>query len=212
MFINVEFFHAICNKRATFFKQFVYDMLQLIFLPWTCATYHIHFLSGQILNITTDGKRPYVKANVNGYGINFLYDTGVSRTCMTMNTFRNAFPNRTPQKLRTNSISDELYDAGGKSLGCIGIFEMEFKVLGRKIKHPVRVLQHVTEDIIGIDFINMHHLWYDPVDREVFFNRTKNIATLSLMSETHLPALKKVILKVRYNGELQKGMAIIATI
>jgi hypothetical protein len=131
---------------------------------------------------------------------------------MTMNTFRNAFPNGTPRKLRTNSISDELYDAGGKSLGCIGVFEMDFEVFGRKIKHPVRVLQHVTEDIIGIDFINMHHLWYDPVHREVFFNKTKNTATLSIMSETHLPCLSKVILKVRYNGDIQKGRANIATI
>jgi len=110
---------------------------------------------------------------VNGYGRNFLYDTGASRTCMTMNTFRNAFPNGTPRKLRTNAISDELYDAGGKSLGCIGVFEMDFEVFGRKIKHPVRVLQHVTEDIIGIDFINMHHLWYDPVHREVFLTRLR---------------------------------------
>ncbi len=46
---------------------------------------------------------------------------------------------------RTNSISDELYDAGGKSLGCIGVFEMDFEVFGRKIKHPVRVLQHLFD-------------------------------------------------------------------
>jgi len=50
-------------------------------------------------------------------------------------------------------------------------------------------LQHVTEDIIGIDFINTHHLWYDPVDREVFSNKAKNMDMLSLMLETHLPAL-----------------------
>jgi len=61
---------------------------------------------------------------------------------------------------------------------------MDFEVLGRKIEHPVRVLQHVTEDIIGIDFLNAHHLWYDPVYREVFFNKTKERATLSMMSET----------------------------
>jgi len=66
---------------------------------------------------------------------------------------------------------------------------MEFEVLGRRFKHPVRVLQHVTEDIIGIDFINTHHLWYDPVDREVFSNKAKNMDMLSLMLETHLPAL-----------------------
>jgi len=35
------------------------------------------------------------------------------------------------------------------------------------------VLHHVTEDIIGIDFINTHHLWYDPVHREVFLTKLK---------------------------------------
>jgi len=103
------------------------------------VTYQIHSLSGRILNITTDGKRPYVKAKVNGSGRYSLYDTGASRTCMTMNTFCNAFPNGTPRKLRTNSISNELYDVGGKSLGCIGGYEMDFEVHGRRIKHPVRV-------------------------------------------------------------------------
>jgi len=76
----------------------------------------------------------------------------------------------------------------------------------------VRVLQHVTEDIIGIDFINTHHLWYNPVLCEVFFNKTKQTATLSMMSETHLRCLSKVIMKVRYNGDLQKRKAHIATI
>ena len=131
---------------------------------------------------------------------------------MSMTTFRNAFPHGTPRRLKTNAISDQLYDAGGNSLGCIGVFEMDFKILGRKFKHPVRVLQYVTEDIIGIDFINTHHLWYDTENREIFFNKTKNKATLSLMKDLVLPELSKSIIKVRYNGENQKGRASIATI
>jgi len=63
------------------------------------------------------------------------------------------------------------------------VYEMDFEVHGRRIKHPVRVLQHVTEEIIGIDFINTHHLWYNPVHREVFFNKTKNTASLLLMTK-----------------------------
>jgi hypothetical protein len=126
-------------------------------------------LKGQIVNIPEKD----TKAKVNGYGRNFLHDTGASRTCMTMNTFCNAFPNRTPRKLRTNSISDELYVAGGKSLGCIGVYEMDFEVHGRRIKHPVRVLQHVPEDIIGIDFINTHHFWYNPVHEKFFLTKQK---------------------------------------
>ncbi len=106
--------------------------------------------------VTEDNHIERIDASVNalawtqGMAFNFLYDTGASRTCMTMNTFRNAFPNGTPRKLRANSISDELYDAGGKSLGCIGVYEMDFEVHGRRIKQPVRVLQHVTEDIMEL--------------------------------------------------------------
>ncbi len=44
----------------------------IVLFPWTSATRRIHSLSGRILNITTDGKRPYVKAKVNGYGRKFL--------------------------------------------------------------------------------------------------------------------------------------------
>ena len=131
---------------------------------------------------------------------------------MTLATFKNAFPHGTPRKLQTNSISDELYDASGGSLGCIGVYEIEFKILGKRFKHPVRVLKYVTEDIIGIDLINQHYLMYDPVEREVFFNRTNDRATLSLMKETHLPALSKVILKARFNGEIKDGSIQIATI
>jgi len=48
---------------------------------------------------------------------------------------------------------------------------MDCEVLGRKIKHPVRVLQHVTEDIIGIGFINTHHLRYDSSAQRSFFQQ-----------------------------------------
>ena len=107
----------------------------------SCAT--INAVSSKIFNVNGDAKRPYVKANINGYGRNFLYDTGAARTCMTLATFKNAFPHGTPRKLQTNAISDELYDASGGSLGCIGVYEIEFKILGKKFKHPVRVLKHV---------------------------------------------------------------------
>jgi len=104
MFFNGEFFKKICNQNSVFLLQFIHNIMIIVLFPWTCATMQIHLLSGRILNITTDGKRPYVKAKVNSYGRNFLYDTGASRTCMTMNTFCNAFPKGTPRKLRTNIL------------------------------------------------------------------------------------------------------------
>jgi len=107
MFFNGEFFKTICNQKSAFLLRFVHNIMIIVLFPWTCATMRIHLLSGTILNITTNGKRPYVKAKANGYGTNFLYDTGASRTCMTLNTFRNAFPNGTPRKLRTNSVNEQ---------------------------------------------------------------------------------------------------------
>jgi len=35
------------------------------------------------------------------------------------------------------------------------------------------VLKHWTENIFGINIINTHHLWFDPIYREVFFNKSR---------------------------------------
>ncbi len=35
-------------------------------------------------NEKSETQQPYVKAKVNGYGRNFLYDTGASRTCIKL--------------------------------------------------------------------------------------------------------------------------------
>ena len=114
------------------------------------------------VNENSDSKRPYVKAKVNGYGRNFLYDTGASRTCMRLDTFKKMFPNGQPRKL-LSSITADLLDAGGNSLGLVGVFLMPFEIMGRSFMHEVRVLKHVTEDIIGIDLIHKQRLFYDPV-------------------------------------------------
>ncbi len=77
------------------------------------------------VNENSDSKRPYVKAKVNNYGRNFLYDTGASRTCMRLDTFKKMFPNGQPRKL-LSSITADLLDAGGNSLGLVGVFFMNF--------------------------------------------------------------------------------------
>lgn len=48
---------------------------------------------------------------------------------MTMNTFRIAFPNGTPRKLRTNSISDELYEAGENLWDALAYLKWNLKFL-----------------------------------------------------------------------------------
>jgi hypothetical protein len=73
------------------------------------------------VNKNSDSKRPYVKAKVNGYGRNFLYDTGASRTCIKLDTFKKMFPNGQPRRL-LSSITADLLDAGGNSLGKVGVY------------------------------------------------------------------------------------------
>ncbi len=60
----------------------------------------------------------------------------------------------------------------------------------------VWVLKHVTEDIIGIDLINKQCLFYDPVQREVFFSKSNNNSFISMMTQTFVPVLMKKIVKV----------------
>jgi len=71
MFLNGEFFKTICNRNSAILLQFIHNIMIIVLVPQTCATYPIHSICGRILNITTDGKQPYVKTKVNGYGRNF---------------------------------------------------------------------------------------------------------------------------------------------
>jgi hypothetical protein len=174
----------------------------------------INAFSADIMNLNgdEDAKRPYVKAKVNGYGRSFLYDTGASRTCMRLETFNKLFPKGHPNKLFTNSITRDLYDASGNSLGLCGVYLVSFEILGKKFDHEVRVLKHVTDDIIGIDLIHKQQLLYDPIDREVYRRDDKSKSVLSMASETFLPALTKKIVKVNFNGEIKPNTVHIATV
>ncbi len=88
------------------------------------------------VNTKSETQRPYVKAKVNGYGRNFLYDTGASRTCIKLETFNKMFPNGQPRKL-LSSITADLLDAGGNSLGMVGVFLMPFEIMGKTFMHEV---------------------------------------------------------------------------
>ena len=163
------------------------------------------------MNTKSETQRPYVKAKVNGYGRNFLYDTGASRTCIKLETFKKMFPNGQPRKL-LSSITADLLDAGGNSLGMVGVFLMPFEIMGKTFMHEVRVLKHVTEDIIGIDLIHKQRLFYDPVQREVFFSKSNDNCAISMISQTFIPSLTKKIVKVNYHGEPDQNKLHVATI
>ena len=91
---------------------------------------------------------------------------------------------------------------------------MDFEILGRNFKHEVRVLEKVTQDIIGIDLIHKQHLHYDTFTKEIFFaQQTKQqSAVLSLPKETCIKALQKKIIKANFNGTPMPNSSYVATI
>jgi hypothetical protein len=194
-------------------------MLSLIMNLCSVSIATINAFKEDIMNINGDKteeerltQRPYVKVKVNGQIRSFLYDTGASRTCMKISTFNKMFPNGHPRQLRTNAISPDLLDAGGRSLGLCGVFYVPMEILGRKFNHEIRVLKHVTEDIIGIDLIHKQHLFYDPINRDVFFSQDHRNSVMSVMSEVFMPAQTKRIIKVNYHGNPNQNQVHVATI
>ena len=157
-------------------------------------------------------QRPYVKVTLNHCTNDFLYDTGASRTCMKLSTFNKLFPKGHPRKLATSAISPDLLDASGNSLGLCGVFWVPMEIMSKQFYHKVRVLKHVTEDIIGIDLIHKQHLLYDPANREVFFSANHKNSVISIMTEEFMPALTKKIIKVKYHGTPNRDQVHVAMI
>jgi hypothetical protein len=49
----------------------------------------------------------------------------------------------------------------GDKMSTYGVFEVDLFIKGKKITHPVNVIEELNENIIGIDFIHAHKLIYD---------------------------------------------------
>ncbi len=109
---------------------------------------------------------------------------------MKLDTFRKMFPHGEPRYL-LSSITAALLDAGGNSLGLVGVFLMPFEIMGKSFTHEVRVLKHVTEDIIGIHIIHKQLLFNNPVQRYVFFSISNSNCAISKGTRTFIPSLTK---------------------
>ena len=61
-----------------------------------------------------------------------------------------------------------------------GVFEVDLFIKGKKFTHPVKVIEELNENIIGIDFIHAHKLTYHVISRKVMFAGagTNSIAAL----------------------------------
>ncbi len=92
-----------------------------------------------------------------------------------------------------------------------GVFEVDLFMKGKKIMHPVNVIQELNENIIGIDFIHTHKLTYDFIPHRVKFAGagTNSIAALK---NTVLPAMTSTIVKAKFKGTRDEKATYVANI
>ena len=104
--------------------------------------------------------RPRIDITVYRQTASWLYDTGASRTCISLVEFKTLYPHDRPRPIKSEH-GKELHGTGGSSLGLHGIFYIPLKIMNRTIPHEVYVCKNVSDRMLGIDFIQKHNLQFD---------------------------------------------------
>jgi len=94
-----------------------------------------------------------------------------------------------PSKILGTRI-DKCFSAGGNQLSVTGIYNLPICLLGRKTEHPFRVIKGLNESVIlGADFINKHLLLYDPMFKQVKWQKDNDwtISSIKTTNETVVP-------------------------
>jgi hypothetical protein len=122
----------------------------------------------KIFNLMTsfngDKIRLRVMARAGGKTFSWLFDTGASVTCVTAESFYAAFPFDKPRRVQN---AQHCTAASGNKMNSLGIFEIDLQIKGKPFKHQINVINQLTDNIIGIDFMHLHKLHYDIQTRQV---------------------------------------------
>jgi hypothetical protein len=54
-----------------------------------------------------------------------------------------------------------LYCTSGEKLNSLGIYKIDLFIKGKKFTHPINVMDTLTDNIFGIDFMHKNKLHYD---------------------------------------------------
>ncbi len=132
-----------------------------------------------------DKIRPKITAKAGGQTFSWLLDTGTSITCMTAQSFNAAFPTSKPQKIQN---AQHRTAASGDKMNSLGIFEIDLQIKRKKFTHHIIVIDKLTDNIIGIDFMHKHKLHYDMQTRQVKIAGIDGDQIVAIKEQT-LPAL-----------------------
>jgi len=131
---------------------------QLILYLCTISIATCNKVLNQIAPFNGDKVRPRITAKAGGQTFSWLFDTGASITCMTVQSFHAAFPHSKPRKVQN---SQHCTATSGNKMNSLGIYEIDLQIKGKKFTHQSNVIDKLTDNIIGIDFMHKHKLHYD---------------------------------------------------
>jgi len=96
-------------------------------------------------------------------------------------------------------------------MNSLGIFEIDLQIKGKKFTHQINVINKLTDNIIGIDFMHKHKLHYDVQTRQVKIASIDGDQIVAIKEQV-LPALASTVITAKYKGEIQKDVNLIASI
>jgi Retroviral aspartyl protease len=155
-----------------------------------------------------DKIRPRITAKAGGQTFSWLFDTGASITYMTKASFNAAFPHQKPRRVQN---SQHCTATSGDKLNSLGIYEIDLFFKGKKFTHIINIMDTLTNNIIGIDFMHKNKLHYDVQTRQVKIACIV-VDQIFAIKEQILPALASTVGTAKYKGKPEPNVHLIASI
>jgi len=181
---------------------------QLILNLCTVSIATCNKIFNQMKPFNGDRIRPRVTARAGGKTFSWLFDTGTSITCMTAESFKAAFPHNKPRRVQN---AQHCTATSGNQMNSIGIFEIDLEIKGKIFKQTLNVIDRLTDNIIGIDFMHKHKLHYDVQTHQVTIAGIQ-IDQIVAIKEQTLPAVASTVITAKYKGKVNKDITYIASI
>ncbi len=155
-----------------------------------------------------DRVRPRVTAKAREKTFSWLFHTGASVTCMTAESFHAAFPFDKPCRVQN---AQHCTAASGNKMNSLGIFKIDLQIKGRSYKHNINIINQLTDNIIGIDFMHRHKLHFDVQTEQAKISGVE-IDQIVAIKEQTLPALASTVITAKYKGKVNNSVNYITSI
>ena len=140
--------------------------------------------------------RPMVELKIRGSNStdSFLYDSGAQVSLISKKCFRKISVHKRPKKINFDLTCSGV---SGSQLNVLGCYMLNFKLLGKEIKHPLFVVDSIPGQagVIGIDVIKKFGLSLDVITNKPYLIDKLSRATVT--KETVLPARCRHKCKIR---------------